>query len=138
VLSRACSPFPGGNTNIFFKLNAVRALGIVAFISIFVMTKDIQIVNAFQAGNQTRHTTILLNCDYIESVSNETADVFLAALNRLLIMSQMIMLFLSELGWPVSYFSCFFPVLGPDIGLGPLGIFQCLYAPPFHSAPHAL
>lgn len=46
--------------------------------------------------------------------------------NRLLIIFQIIVLILSEIGWPVSFFQTYFPVLGPDFGLGALGIFQCL------------
>lgn len=36
------------------------------------------------------------------------------------------MLILAEIGWPSSFFSHYFPVLGPDFGLGALGIFQGL------------
>ena len=46
--------------------------------------------------------------------------------NRLLIIFQVIVLILSEIGWPAAFFAKYFPVLGPDFGLGALGIFQCL------------
>jgi hypothetical protein len=36
------------------------------------------------------------------------------------------MLVLSEVGWPITFFDHFFPVLGSNFGLGPLGIFQGL------------
>jgi len=121
---------------IFFGLNGVRALSIVALILVFsssivVMTKDVEAVNALQAVKQSGNITTvdsMLNCDYIEgsTVPNQAAGVFWAVLNRLLIIFQAIMLFLSEIGWPAAFFERFFPVLGPDFGLGPLGIFQCL------------
>ena len=47
-------------------------------------------------------------------------------MNRLLIIFQVIVLILAEIGWPASFFATYFPVLGPDFGLGALGIFQCL------------
>ena len=47
-------------------------------------------------------------------------------MNRLLIIFQVIVLILSEVGWPARFFRTYFPVLGPDFGLGALGIFQCL------------
>ena len=47
-------------------------------------------------------------------------------MNRLLIIFQIIVLILSEIGWPAAFFAKYFPVLGPDFGLGALGIFQCL------------
>ena len=60
------------------------------------------------------------------TVPNQPAGVFWAVVNRLLIIFQVIVLILAEVGWPASFFARFFPVLGPDFGLGPLGIFQCL------------
>lgn len=57
---------------------------------------------------------------------NQPAGVFWAVVNRLLIIFQIIVLLLSELGWPSAFFERYFPVLGGNFGLGPLGIFQCL------------
>lgn len=57
---------------------------------------------------------------------NQPAGVFWAVLNRLLIIFQVIVLLLSEFGWPAAFFNRFFPVLGKDFGLGALGIIQCL------------
>jgi len=118
---------------IFFGLSAVRILSIVAIIlvfssSIFVLVKDVQAVNAFQQGRQSGNSTIDLDCEYIEgsTVPNQAAGVFWAILNRLLIIFQVVMLFLSEVGWPNAFFERFFPVLGPEFGLGALGIFQAL------------
>ena len=49
--------------------------------------------------------------------------VFLVVIFPLVIV---IVLILSEVGWPAAFFRTYFPVLGPDFGLGALGIFQCL------------
>ena len=57
---------------------------------------------------------------------NQPAGVFWAVVNRLLIIFQVLVLILSEVGWPAAFFERFFPVLGPNFGLGALGIFQCL------------
>jgi len=59
-------------------------------------------------------------------VPNQIGGVFWAVINRLLIIFQVIILFLSEVGWPSSFFDRFFPVLGAGFGLGALGIFQGL------------
>jgi len=126
--------FPRGY--IFIGLNAVRALSIIGLIlvfasSIFVMVTDVEAVNDFQAAKQAGNATtsdLLVNCDYIEgsTVPNQAAGVFWAVVNRLFIIFQVVVLFLSELGWPAVFFERFFPVLGPTFGLGALGIFQCL------------
>jgi len=125
----------GTSGYIFLALNAVRILSIISLIlvfasSIFVMVNDIEAVNEFQAAKQAGNVTreLLLKCDYIEgsTVPNQPAGVFWAVVNRLLIIFQVIILFLSELGWPSAFFERYFPVLGPTFGLGALGIFECL------------
>jgi len=111
-------------------LNAVRALSLISLILVFsstilVMVTNIKALNAFEAdkGNST-----MLDCDYIEgsTVPNQPAGVFWAVVASLLIICQTIILFLSEVSWPMAFFDRFFPVLGSDFGLGALGIFQCL------------
>lgn len=47
-------------------------------------------------------------------------------INRLLIIAQVIMIAMSEVGWPQVFFDRFFPILGSDFGLGALGIMQVL------------
>ena len=61
------------------------------------------------------------------TVPNQPAGAFWAVLNRLLIVGQTIVLLLSEFGWPSVFFERFFPILGTDFGLGPLGLMQCLF-----------
>jgi hypothetical protein len=60
------------------------------------------------------------------TVPNQPAGAFWAVLNRLLIIGQVVVLMMSEFGWPSAFFDRFFPVLGQDFGLGALGIIQCL------------
>ncbi|KAI0647571.1 hypothetical protein C8Q79DRAFT_635898 [Trametes meyenii] len=113
---------------IFIGLNGVRILSIIAMLlvfasSILVLVNDVEAVNRSMKAN-----TDMTDCDYIEgsTVPNQPAGVFWAVVNRLLIIFQVIVLILSEVGWPAAFFARFFPVLGPDFGLGALGIFQCL------------
>ncbi|KAL1939146.1 hypothetical protein VTO73DRAFT_10187 [Trametes versicolor] len=72
-----------------------------------------------------------LGCGHARSaagstVPNQPARVFWAVVNRLFIIFQVVVLVLSEIGWPAAFFDRFFPVLGPTFSLGALGIFQCL------------
>ncbi|KAH7889494.1 hypothetical protein F5I97DRAFT_538748 [Phlebopus sp. FC_14] len=122
-------------TYIFFALNVVRVLSIVSLLlvfasSIFVMVNDIEAVNSFDAAKQSGNVTSedLVNCDYIENstVPNQIGGVFWAVINRLLIIFQVIILIMSEIGWPAAFFDRYFPVLGTSFGLGALGIFQGL------------
>ncbi|OCH92077.1 hypothetical protein OBBRIDRAFT_751961 [Obba rivulosa] len=117
-------------TYVFFGLNAVRILGIISMLlvfasSIFVLVHDVQAVNRFMAEASESD---MQDCDYIpgSTVPNQPAGVFWAVVNRLLIIFQVIILILSEVGWPLAFFDRFFPVLGSAFGLGALGIFQAL------------
>ncbi|KAI0332603.1 hypothetical protein GY45DRAFT_1320809 [Cubamyces sp. BRFM 1775] len=112
----------------FIGLNGVRALSIISLLlvfasSIFVLVNDVEAVNRSMKSGAD-----MTDCDYIEgsTVPNQPAGVFWAVVNRLLIIFQVVVLILSELGWPAAFFERFFPVLGPHFGLGALGIFQCL------------
>lgn len=60
------------------------------------------------------------------TVPNQPAGEFWAVLNLFLIVFQVVALILSEIGWPLAFFDRFFPVLGSDFGLGPIGVIQCL------------
>lgn len=125
----------------FIGLNVVRAFSIIALLLVFassivVMAHDIQAVNHFvSAGKASKDSSSTnstvspqLDDDYIpgSTVPNQPAGAFWAVLNRLLIVGQVIVLLLSEFGWPAAFFDRFFPVLGQDFGLGALGIIQCL------------
>ncbi|RPD63313.1 hypothetical protein L226DRAFT_533176 [Lentinus tigrinus ALCF2SS1-7] len=130
---------------IFIGLNVVRALSIVALLllfasSIVTMVHDVQSVNAFIAAgkadpniravdtNATDPDCITADTDYVNgsTVPNQPAGAFWAVLNRLLIIFQVIVLIMSEVGWPAAFFNRFFPILGDDFGLGALGVIQCL------------
>ncbi|KAJ6622887.1 hypothetical protein B0H10DRAFT_1944214 [Mycena sp. CBHHK59/15] len=124
---------PRPQTFIFLGLNATRILSIVALLLVFsssivVMVTNIKAVNRFQANRISNSTDLMLDCDYIEgsTVPNQPAGVFWAVVASLLIIFQVVILLLSELGWPAVFFDKYFPVLGADFGLGALGIFQCL------------
>ncbi|KAJ7044086.1 hypothetical protein C8F04DRAFT_1071571 [Mycena alexandri] len=125
----------------FIGLNGLRIFSIIGLLLVFAsnvvtLVHDVQAVNRFQAGkaaavsDSATNTTSedILNSDYIigSTVPNQPAGSFWAVLNRLLIIFQVIVLLLSEFGWPSAFFSRFFPILGKDFGLGPLGIIQCL------------
>ncbi|OJA20572.1 hypothetical protein AZE42_09767 [Rhizopogon vesiculosus] len=116
---------------VFISLNAVRALSIIALLlvfssSILVMVDDVEAVNVFVSGGSNSNSTS--NYDYINNstIPNQPAGVFWAVLNRLLIIAQTVVLILSELGWPATFFDHYFPVLGSDFGVGALGLMQCL------------
>ncbi|KAG2363414.1 hypothetical protein BDR07DRAFT_1483670 [Suillus spraguei] len=108
-----------------------RAISSLASMSsIFVIVTDVEAVNAFEAAKQSGNVTAqdFADCEYIENstVPNQIGGVFWAVINRLLIIFQVVILFLSEIGWPSAFFDRFFPVLGAGFGLGALGIFQGL------------
>ncbi|KIO18869.1 hypothetical protein M407DRAFT_31457, partial [Tulasnella calospora MUT 4182] len=62
------------------------------------------------------------------TVPNQAAGAFWAVLNRLFIITTSVILVLSEIGWPTSFFRNFLPVLGPDFGVGILGAVQWITA----------
>lgn len=118
---------------LFVALNIVRALSIVALLLVFsssivVLVDDIEAVNQFVNGSTNTTSFDSGNVDYIPSstVPNQSAGVFWAVLNRLLIIAQTVILVLSEIGWPAAFFDRFFPVLGREFGVGALGVMQCL------------
>ncbi|KIY70413.1 hypothetical protein CYLTODRAFT_488088 [Cylindrobasidium torrendii FP15055 ss-10] len=120
---------------IFYGLNATRLLSVVALVLVFassitIMVKNIQAYNHFESIQGSKEAEEMLDCDYIESSSipNQAAGVFWAVMSSLLIIFQTIVLGMSEFGWPNVFFERYFPVLGPNFGLGPLGIFQALIA----------
>jgi len=117
---------------IFIGLNAVRALSILALLLVFssnvvTLSNDIKAVNAFVAGHNTTDNQ-QLDYQYIpnSTIPNEPAGAAWGVLNRLLIIFQVIVLILSEFGWPAVFFDKWFPILGKDFGVGALGLIQCL------------
>ncbi|KAF8346741.1 hypothetical protein F5887DRAFT_882920 [Amanita rubescens] len=114
-------------------LNVVRIISIVSLVLVFAsnietLVHDVVAVNEFIAAAKgsgpIANNTQVQDSDYIlgSTVPNQPAGAFWAVLNRLLIIGQMIILFLSEFGWPSVFFERFFPILGKDFGLGPLGL----------------
>ncbi|KIM57393.1 hypothetical protein SCLCIDRAFT_1219434 [Scleroderma citrinum Foug A] len=125
-----CSP---STASLFVALNIIRALSIIALLLVFsssivVLVDDIEAVNHFVNGATNTTAFNTGNSDYVpnSTVPNQPAGAFWAVLNRLLIIFQTVVLVLSEVGWPSSFFDRFFPVLGRDFGVGALGVMQCL------------
>ncbi|KAL1743707.1 hypothetical protein HDZ31DRAFT_83223 [Schizophyllum fasciatum] len=116
--------------DIFYGLNVVRALSIVSLLLVFVscivtIVNNVKAVNYYMAHRTKEDEQV--DCDYIEgsTVPNQAAGVFWAVVSSLLILFQSLVLMMSEVGWPMSFFNTFFPVLGSSFGTGALGIFQC-------------
>ncbi|QRV82841.1 hypothetical protein RhiJN_10856 [Ceratobasidium sp. AG-Ba] len=128
--------FLGIKAYTFLGLNAVRALSIVTLLLVFASSIGVMVddVNAVRRGTVTPEGTLTdaagnefeFECDYFEdsTVPVQAAGVFFAILNRLFIIGQCIILILSELGWPESFFVNYLPVLGPSYGVGILGAMQ--------------
>jgi hypothetical protein len=125
----------------FIGLNVVRALSLIALVLVFasnilVMVHDVNAVRSWDSsvhvttGTNTTHAANeeLVDCEYIEgsTVPNTAAGPFWAVLNRLLILLQVILLILSEIGWPNTFFARFLPFLGDEHGVGAIGVLECL------------
>ncbi|EAU87649.2 hypothetical protein CC1G_09110 [Coprinopsis cinerea okayama7 len=124
----------------FIGLNAVRILSIISLLLVFAsnivtLVNDIKAVNRFMeagkdgiAGANNATLDALRDFDYISdsTVPNQPAGAFWAVLNRLFIIGQVVVLVGSELSFPSQFFVKFFPVLGKEFGLGPLGLIQML------------
>jgi len=126
---------------IFVGLNAIRILSLVGLALVFsssivILVNDIHAIQrassptVITADNSTIAATDLtmVDCDYLEgsTVPNQPAGAFWAIVNRFLIIFEVIALVFSEFGWPARFFTTFFPVLGPEFGVGALGVFECL------------
>ncbi|KAK7694084.1 hypothetical protein QCA50_003660 [Cerrena zonata] len=121
-------PLPG-RAYIFIGLNAVRLLSIIGMLlvfasSIFVLNMDVRAYNDFMKNGADVDMT---NCDYIETaLSQPSCRYILGCRQPSAHSARNHHSHLSEVGWPMNFFNTFFPVLGSDFGLGPLGIFQGL------------
>jgi len=115
---------------VFIGLNAIRTLSIISLILVFAsnivtLANDIKAVNAFVAGDSNSTQT---DVEYIpnSTIPNQPAGAAWGVVNRLLIIFQVVILIMSEMGWPAVFFDRYFPILGKDFGVGALGLFQCL------------
>jgi len=115
--------------HVFYGLTAVRVLSIIALLLAFA-SSIVTLVSDVRAVNRSQHDAHSSDgkCGYIggSTVPNQLAGAFWAVVNRLFIIFQLVFLLFSEISWPMSFFDRFFPVLGSQFGLGPLGIFQAL------------
>ena len=60
------------------------------------------------------------------TIPGQRGGIAWAVINRLFIIAQVTILAFSEVDLFPQLFDRFFPVVGPEFGLGPLGVFQCL------------
>jgi len=116
---------------VFIGLNVVRFLSILSLILVFssnivTLANDIKAVNAFVSGHPTDKKPLDLQYIPNSTIPNEPAGAAWGVLNRLLIIFQVVILFMSEVGWPAVFFDKYFPILGKEFGVGALGLIQCL------------
>jgi hypothetical protein len=121
---------------LFYGLNLVRFISVVSLILVFassfyVMAMDIISVKQFRKDSKQPGESpegILAGCDYIgnSTIPGQRGGIAWAVINRLFIIAQVTILAFSEMDWFPQLFDRFFPVVGPEFGLGPLGVFQCL------------
>jgi hypothetical protein len=118
----------------FFLLNALRGLSMVSLLFVFIanfviMAQDIQAIH-----NESHATAAELaadeECDFIgaSSVPNQAAGTFRAFLIIALNIVEIIILFLSETGFPASFFKKWIPCLDNEQSLVCLGVLQLLLA----------
>jgi hypothetical protein len=127
-------------TCYYVFLNGVRALSLIGLLlvfasSIFVFVNDVRAVNFFDDHKGAADSDSLTNCDYIENstVPHQAGGAVWAYANHTLIIVETFILIVTEMWHHKTYknsvsgfFDKWFPILGPNFGLGALGIFQCL------------
>jgi hypothetical protein len=113
----------------FFLLNALRGLSMLSLLFVLIanfviMAQDIQ------ALKHESHDPESEDCDYIEasSVPNQAAGTFRAFFIIALNLIEIIVLFLSETGFPASLFQKWIPCLDNEHSLVGLGVLQVLLA----------
>jgi hypothetical protein len=123
----------------FFFLTAIRTLSLAGLIlafaaTIFTTVEDGRAIHSFTGEGDnfstSSNSTSTSELDYLpnSTVPQQPAGAFWAIVNHGLVMFQLIVLFIAEIGleWTTKKFNIYFPVLGDGFGLGPLGIFQAL------------
>ncbi|KAF8335728.1 uncharacterized protein EI90DRAFT_3144762 [Cantharellus anzutake] len=123
---------------LFIALNAARALSLLTLILVFsssivTMAGDIAAIRRSPADLSQHNSTISINgtdyifdCDYRENstVPMQPGGSMFAIINHIFIIFQIILLFMSEISWPMSFLDNFVPVLGTQHGVGILGFMQ--------------
>jgi hypothetical protein len=112
----------------FFLLNALRGLSMISLLFVFIaniviMAQDIQAINH---GLDKDHE----DCDYYDNsgVPNQPAGTFRAFFIIALNIVEVIVLFLSETGFPASIFKNWIPCLDNEHSLVGLGVLEVLLA----------
>ncbi|OXG34748.1 hypothetical protein C359_06205 [Cryptococcus neoformans Bt120] len=110
---------------VFIGLNALRALSIIALLLVFAANIETMVSDIKAVKNPASDED---DCDYIEysSVPDQVGGPFWSILNRIFILSECLLLIMSEVGVPRPLFENYIPMLGPAYGLGCLGVFQAL------------
>jgi hypothetical protein len=113
----------------FIILNALRALSMISLLFVFIaniviMAQDIQALQ--QGATDTNHE----DCDYIENsgVPNQPAGTFRAFFIIALNIVEVVVLFLSETGFPHNFFQNWIPCLEFKSSLVGLGVLEVLLA----------
>lgn len=113
----------------FFILNALRGLSMISLLFVFIaniviMAQDIQ---AIQHGVTDKDHE---DCDYIENsgVPNQPAGAFRAFFIIALNIVEVMVLFLSETGFPPNLFKKWIPCLESESSLVGLGVLEVLLA----------
>jgi len=113
----------------FILLNALRGLSMISLLfvliaNIVIMAQDIQ---AIQHGVTDKNHE---DCDYIENsgVPNQPAGTFRAFFIIALNIVEVVVLFLSETGFPPAFFKAWIPCLATESSLVGVGVLEVLLA----------
>jgi len=118
----------------FYVLNVLRGLSMLSLLFVFIanfliLAQDIQALH-----NETHATTAAVaedeECDYVgaSSIPNQAAGTFRAFFIIALNIVEIVVLFLSETGFPASFFRKWIPCLDNEHSLVGLGVLQLLLA----------
>jgi len=112
----------------FFILNALRGLSMISLLFVFIANIVImaQDIDALRHGISKDHE----DCDYFDNsgVPNQPAGTFRAFLIIALNIVEVVILFLSETGFPASFFKSWIPCLDSEHSLVGLGVLELLLA----------
>lgn len=112
----------------FFILNALRGFSMISLLFVFIANIVIlaQDVQAIRHGIDKDHE----DCDYFDNsaVPNQAAGTFRAFLIIALNIIEVIILFLSETGFPAWFFKTWIPCLDNEHSLVGLGVLELLLA----------
>jgi hypothetical protein len=115
----------------FFLLNAVRGFSMLSLLLVFIANILIMVQDVQAMHHQTNATAVVdEECEYIgaSSIPDQTTGIFRAFLIITLNLIEIVVLFLSETGFPASFFQKCLPCLDNENNLVALGVLQLLLA----------